>query len=439
MDERKRYNINTGIAGMRRGDLILSEQVVRLPKAISSLGQRNFRLFWLGQMFSLIGTWMQSTAQGWLVLTLTNSAFLLGLVTAIQFLPLVLFSLQAGEIADRIPKKTLLYITQSTMMVLALILGVLTMTGAVRFWHILLLAGLLGTANAFDNPTRQSFIVELVGKKNLMNAIVLNSTAVQAARLVGPALAGLAIGRLGMSFAFYINGVSFLAVLFGLLLIRVSPVRVDSPPKGESWGRITEGLRYIRQSPPMLSTLVLMGLVSTLAINFTVLVPVLAKTNLGLGAEGYGFLMSAMGIGALAGAVLMAVLSHLGPRRGFLYGGATGLCVFQFFLAFTANYHLSMLLLALTGWMSVTFITSSNTRLQMETPNHLRGRIMSVYSLVFLGVNLPSALLAGLFAHLWGAPAAFLIAGVSGLASTAAVLAWEQVQISKSSPIAGPG
>lgn len=409
----------------------MSEETTRLPRAISSLSQRNFRLFWLGQMISLVGTWMQTTAQGWLVLTLTNSPFLLGLVTAIQFLPLVLFSLPAGEIADRMPKKTLLYLTQSSMMVLALILGVLTLTGTVRFWHILLLAGLLGTANAFDNPTRQSFIVDLVGKKNLMNAIVLNSTAVQAARLVGPALAGLAIGRLGLPSAFLLNGASFLAVLFGLLLIRVTPTRIEPAAKEDSRARITEGLRYIRQSPSMLSTILVMGLVSTLAINFNVLVPVLAKINLGLGAEGYGFLMSSMGIGALAGAILMAVLSHLGPRRIFLYGGATGLCVFQLLLAFTGSYHLAMLLLGLTGWMSVTFITSTNTRLQMETPNHLRGRVMSVYSLVFLGVNLPSALLAGLFAHLWGAPVAFLIAGVSGLVSVAGVFAWERSETRK--------
>ena len=323
------------------------------------------------------------------------------------------------------------------MLVLALVLGILTLTGAVRYWHILLLAGLLGTANAFDNPTRQSFIVELVGKENLMNAIVLNSTAVQAARLVGPALAGLTIARLGMSSAFLLNAASFLAVLFGLLLINVKPAGRDPSAREESWPRIKEGLRYIRQSPAMLSTILVMGLVSTLAINFTVLVPVLAKNNLGQGAEGYGFLMSAMGIGALAGAIMMAVFSHLGPRRIFLYGGASGLCVFQFLLAFTANYHLDMFLLGLTGWMSVTFITSTNSKLQMETPNHLRGRVMSVYSLVFLGVNLPSALLAGLLAHLWGAPAAFMIAGVSGLASVAAVAAWERAETRKCGRAAG--
>lgn len=398
----------------------------RLPRAVSSLAQRNFRLFWFGQALSLVGTWMQSTAQGWLVLLLTNAPFLLGVVTAVQFLPLVVFSLPAGEIADRLPKKKLLYVTQSTMMALALVLGGLTLTGAVRYWHVLLLAGLMGVANAFDNPARQSFIVELVGKKDLTNAIVLNSTAVQAARLVGPAAAGLAIARLGMSWAFILNAVSFLAVLFGLLLIRVAPSRADTNGPGAAWARIAAGLRGIRQSPSMLSTLLLMGLVSTLAINFTVLVPVLAKDNLGLGAEGYGFLMSSMGVGALAGAVIMALLSHLGPKRALLYGGSAGLCFFQLLLAFTPGYRLAMVLLALTGWMSITFITSANTRVQMEVPDHLRGRVMSVYSLMFLGVNLPSALLAGFLAHLWGAPAAFLIAGVSGLAATAGVFLWEQ-------------
>ncbi|OAT86165.1 MFS transporter [Desulfotomaculum copahuensis] len=412
--------------------------VLRLPHAIDSLGERNFRLFWLGQAVSLMGTWMQSTAQGWLVLHLTNSAFLLGLVTSIQFLPLFLFSLPAGEIADRLPKKKVLYATQCSMMLLAAILGILILTGTVRYWHILLLAGLLGTANAFDNPTRQSFVPGLVEKKNIMNAIVLNSAAVQGARMVGPALAGLAIGRWGMASSFFLNAASFITVLFGLLLIRVPAKAAEKQGKIRPWPRIAEGLHYIRHSPPMLSTIMLMGLVSTFAINFTVLVPVLAKANLGQGAEGYGFLMSAMGIGALAGAIIMAMLSHLGPRRLFLYGGGTGLCLFQILLAATDNYRLAFLALGLTGWMSVTFITSANTRLQVETTDNLRGRVMSVYSLVFLGVNLPGSLLSGFLAHIWGAPAALAAGAAAGLVSIAAVFAWEQRAAARAGRSAAP-
>lgn len=417
----------------------MSKHII-MPQAISSLGQRNFRIFWLGQVISTVGIWMQSTAQCWLVLTMTNSPFFVGLVTSIQFLPMLLFSLLAGEIADRIPKKRLLYLTQSTMMVLALILGVLTLTGTIRYWHILILATLHGIANAFDNPTRQSFIAELVDKNNLMNAIVLNSTAIQAARLIGPALTGLAIGRLGMPSAFLFNGASFLPVLFSLLLIRkITPQCIDSTGKKQTLDRIREGLRYIRQSSLMLSTILLSGLISALAYNFNVLTSALAKNNLGQGAEGYGFLVSSMGIGALTGSIVMAMLSHRGPRRFLFYGSAAGMCVFQFLVAFTDNFYLAMFLLGLTGWMAVTFTISTNTRMQMEAPDHLRGRIMSVYSLIFLGAAVPAPIFAGFLANLWGAPVAFIIDAVSGLASTVAVFTWETAKMRKenATPVVG--
>ncbi|MFZ5753381.1 MAG: MFS transporter, partial [Bacillota bacterium] len=269
--------------------------------ALSSLKHRNFRLFWFSQMISLMGTWMQNMAQGWLVLSLTDSAFKLGLATAVQFTPMLLFSLVAGAVADRLPKRRMLIATQVSLMVPALILGILTVTNRVQYWHVMVLAGLLGTANAFDMPARQSFIVEMVGKADLMNAIALNSSIFNAARVVGPAFAGLTIGWFGMGPCFLLNAASFLPIIISLTLIRTSPVGQKKEKLSEArlWENIREGLSYIRQTPLILRTIILMALMSIFALNFNVLTPVLARDNLGQGAEGYGYLMSAIGIGAL--------------------------------------------------------------------------------------------------------------------------------------------
>lgn len=260
-------------------------------------------------------------AQGWLVLQLTNSPFLLGLVSAIQFTPLLVLALVAGVVADRVPKRRLLIFTQSSLMLLAFTLGILTLTGAIRYWQVLILAGLLGMVNTFDMPARQAFVVEMVGKGDLMNAIALNSSIFNAARIVGPALAGLVIGRLGMAASFLLNGASFLAVIAGLLLIRI-PEKIDWHHRvAEGMGeRIAEGLQYIRRTPVVLRTVVLMALLSIFAMNFSVLIPVLARDTLGQQAEGYGLLMSASGVGALCGAIFLAVFSSRGPSPWLLLG-----------------------------------------------------------------------------------------------------------------------
>lgn len=388
-------------------------------QALAALRHRNFRLFWSGQLISLMGTWMQNMAQGWLVLQMTNSPFLLGLVSAIQFTPLLVLALFAGVVADRVPKRRLLIFTQSSLMLLAFILGILTLTGVVRYWQVLILAGLLGIANTFDMPARQAFVVEMVGKEDLMNAIALNSSIFNAARIVGPALAGLVIGRLGMAASFLLNGASFLAVIAGLLLIRI-PEKIDWHHQAAAEGigeKIAEGLQYIRRTPVVLRTVVLMALVSIFAMNFNVLIPVLARDTLGQQAEGYGLLMSSSGVGALAGAIFLAVISSRGPRPWLLMGGAAGLCLFQLFLAGTRSYALALLFLGLTGWSMITFTASVNTTLQLNVPDNLRGRVMSVYSLVFGGVTPIGSMFSGSIAHLWGAPAGLAAGAILGLIS----------------------
>lgn len=397
-----------------------------LPKAIAAFEHRDFRLFWFGQLISLMGTWMQNLAQSWLVLQLTNSPFLLGLASAIQFLPLLLFSLIAGVVADRTPKRLMLIGTQTGSMVTALMLGILTLTGAVRYWHVLILAGLLGTINAFDTPTRQSFVVEMVGKKHLMNAIVLNSSAFNAARVIGPALAGLAIGKLGMAPCFLINAASYLAVIFGLTQIRVPDQTFQKSSDTMVREQIGEGLRYIRETPFILSTFLLMALLSSFTMNHQVLVPVLAQNTLHQGAEGFGFLMTAMGIGAFTGSIFLAMISHRGPQSKLLLGGALGLCVFQLLLSLNNSYHLALFFLGMMGWSMITFVSSANTTIQVDVPDHLRGRVMSVYSLVFLGLAPIGSFLGGSIAQIGGAPAGLAAGAVIGMASLTAVLIWRQ-------------
>lgn len=384
-------------------------------KIVSALRHRNYQLFFGGQLISLIGTWMQNIAQGWLILVLTNSPFMLGLITAVQFLPLLLFSLVAGEVADRVPKRPLLILTQTSMMIFALILGLLTLTGVVRYWHVLILAALLGISNAFDTPIRQAFIVEMVGKEDLMNAITLNSSMFNGARVIGPALAGVAIGRLGIPACFLLNAASFLAVIVGLAMMRLKNQAPARLANNMMWENIVEGLQYIRRTPIILNSVLLMALLSVFAMNFSVLVPVLARVNLHQEAEGYGFLASATGIGALLGALILAWISGRSPKRWLLYAGGAGLCFFQLFLAVTRQYTLSFILLFLTGVCMLIFTALTNTTVQLNVKDRLRGRVMSVYAIVFLGVTPIGSLFSGSLAHIWGAPATIAIGAAVGM------------------------
>lgn len=394
-----------------------------MSSPFAALRHRNFRLFWTGQCISLIGTWMQNVAQAWLVLQLTDSAFLLGLVAATQFVPMLVLSLVAGAVADRLPKRRLVIATQTSMMFLAAILGALTYTGAVRYWHVLVLALGLGVANTLDMPARQSFIIELVGREDLMNAIALNSSIFNAARVIGPAVGGLVMGWLGVAPCFFLNAASFGAVIIGLFLIRVNeekPVRRHEP----LWERIAEGVAYARRTPAILEPLVLMAVLSTFAMNFNVLVPTYAKHSLGLSEAGYGFLMAALGIGAFAGAIMLAFISDRGPQRALLFLGAAGLTLFQMVLALVRWFPLAFILLLFAGWSMITFTASVNTTIQLASPDELRGRIMSLYSLVFGGVIPFGSLFAGTLAGWAGPPVALAAGGGVGLLLALAASLW---------------
>ena len=398
-------------------------------RVIGALKHRNYRFFWMGQLISLIGTWMQGMAQVWLVLQLTNSPFLLGLTSAIQFMPVLVFSLLAGVIIDRIPKQKILIATQVSLLILALILGILTLIGIVRYWHILILAGLLGIANTFDMPTRQSIIIEMVGKKDLVNAIALNSSIFNLGRIIGPALAGLIIVKLGVAACFMLNAASYIPIITVLLLMKFQTVKPGGDVRARISQNIIEGLRFIRKTPVILNTMTLMALISIFVMNLSVLVPILAKDNLGQHAMGFGLLMSATGIGALAGAVILAVASGIGTRRSLLVGAAASLCIFQIFLAVSSSFTLAFIFLVLAGWAMMTFRASVNTTLQLNVPDNLRGRVMSVDALVFSGVTPIGSIFSGSIAHIWGAPMGLVVGSTAGLLCLVFIMLHEKHQM----------
>lgn len=389
---------------------------------LSALGHRNYRLFWTGQCFSLVGSWMQTMAQSWLVLELTGSPFLLGLMGAFQFGPILLFSVFAGVVADRFAKRKLIIFTQSAFMFLSLVLGLLTLLGVVRYWQVALLALLLGVVTTLDVPARQSFVIELVGREDLMNAIALNSSIFNGARILGPALAGLIIAKINIAACFLINAASFLTVLAGLLMMRLEERPPSPTPAGRDlFGEIKGGIAYIIKTPDVLYPLALLGSLSALAMNFHVLVPVYARDVLHREAQGFGLMLSAVGAGALTGALVLAYLSRFGPRLILVYGGAAGLCLFQIVLAGINAYVPALPVLALLGWSMITFTASVNSTIQLKVPHDLRGRVMSVFFLLFAGMMPIGSLFSGTVAKYLGAPAGFLAGGCLGLAVIAAV------------------
>lgn len=368
----------------------------------------------------MIGTWMQNIGQAWLVLQLTDSAYKLGVVSALQFLPMTFFSLLAGPFIDRFPKKRILLLTQTSLMVLAFSLAVLTWLQAIAYWHILVLAVLLGLVNTLDIPARQSLVIELVGKECLMNAIALNSTVFNLGRIVGPAIAGLLIGLLGIAPCFFINGFSFFAVLISLLLIRTgAPV---TEKKGQDITReIREGLQYIRHSRAIILPLIMLGFLSTFTMNYNVLVPVFAKENLAQGALGFGILMTALGAGSFAGALTLAAGSQKGPQKQVLYGCGLGSAAGLMLLSFVRQYWLACLVLGLIGFCAIAFIATANTTVQINSQDGMRGRVMSVYSLVLAGFAPLGSLFAGKVAEVLGAGWSILISGLIGLVAVITV------------------
>lgn len=408
---------------------ISEQQVKGLLRAFLALRHRNFRLFWFGQLISLIGTWMQTTGQAWLVLELTHSAWMLGLVGALQFLPVMVLALFGGVLADRIPKRKVLLCTQSFAMLQATALWILVASGQVHLWHVLLLASLLGLNNSVDMPTRQAFVVEMVGREDLPNAIALNSSLFNMARIIGPGLGGLFIAWLGVAPLFLLNAISFIAVIVGLALIdlqqlygqvKLEALTKDVPRQG-ALQSLREGLAYVVHSPVILLIVSVVGIISLFGINFNVVLPLFATDVLHSGPEGFGFLSSAFGIGSLLAALWLA-WGNARPSIQQLLIGALAFGVFEIFFAISQIYLLSLVLIAAVGFAQIAFTAKANTTLQTVAPDHLRGRVMSVYMLVFAGSVPLGNLFTGGFAHLFGAPVALLIG--AGLSLSAAVAGW---------------
>ena len=379
-----------------------------------SLKHKNYRYYFCGMCVSTIGTWMQNTAQPWLAYSLTKSALLLSVVSALQFVPAMLFSLFAGVLIDRLPKKKMLVLTQSLSLVITFAVWVLVATGRIQYWHLLVSASLLGMVNTLDMPLRQALVVELVGHEDLVNAIALNSLTFNAARLIGPSIAGLVMGSLGVSACFLINSISFGAVLFSLIFIH--PVACAVPESRERMGvieSIKEGLRYIVQNEDLFGTMLFIAVVSTFAFNFGVSVPVFATQILGLEETGYGFLMSAVGAGAFLGALLVASLSKSGPRRLILSVFPAAAGVVLIVIGYMSGFASTSIALALGGFLCVTYLSTANSNIQVQTEDRFRGRVMSVYSLIVAGSSPIGNLFVGAADNWFGARMGFIACGVA--------------------------
>ena len=388
---------------------------------LGAFRHRDFRLFWGGQLVSLIGTWMQSIGQSWLVLELTGSPFSLGVVNALQFLPILFLSPVGGTLSDRWSKRGILLVTQATMMLQAFVLALLVRSGHVRYWHVAVLAVIYGLGRALDIPARQSFLTDLVGRSDLANAVALNSVVFNGARIVGPGVAGLLIARFDVGVAFFLNGLSFIAVLAALMAMRTEGRPDPAGRLGVRQGLIG-ALSYAASTPPVTFTLGLMVVVSVLALNYNLVVPLIARDVLNEGAEGFGLLMSSLGAGAIAGALGVAVLRRGRPPFSLLAGTGAVLCAGAIGLALARQFTAAMAMLAVLGCFQIIFSTGCNTALQLIAPDALRGRVMGLYAMAFAGVTPFGSLLIGTIAERLGVRAACALGGATGLIAIGALV-----------------
>ncbi len=379
-----------------------------------SLRHRNFQLFFSGQLISLIGTWMQTIAQAWLVYRITGSSLLLGVVGFAGQIPIFLLSPLGGLAADRWNRHKIVIGTQIASMILAFILAALTLLHVVKTWEIIALAAGLGAVNAFDIPGRQSFLIEMVAREDLMNAIALNSSMFNGARVIGPAIAGILVARIGEGWCFFANGASYIAVIVGLMLMKLAPHH--PVPAGTSpFEHIAEGFRYIQRTAPILALITLIGIVSLVAVPYSVLMPIFADKILHRGAHGLGILMGAAGVGALIGALTLAsrpAVKGLGRVVGY---AAMSFGVSLVLFAFSKMFWLSVVLLVPVGFGVMLQMSGSNTLIQAMVPDELRGRAMAMYTMMFMGMAPIGSLLAGLFADWIGAPWTVGIGGVGAV------------------------
>lgn len=377
-----------------------------------ALTHSDFRYFWLGQCVSLIGTWMQSVAQSWLVYTMTDSPFLTGLVGAVQFLPVMFLSLFAGILIDKLPKKKIIFITQAVSMSLALIMAILVFTGYIRYWHILVIAFVLGCTNTVDMPARQTYIIEITGREDLMNAIALNSAVFNLARIVGPSIGGIILASAGAGWCFLLNGLSFIAVLLGLSRINSKPFIRKKDSGKKMLDEIKDGLIYVKNEKVILKTLLMVTVIGIFVFNFNVLLPVFTKEVLHMDGRIYGFLMSSLGAGSLVGALLVSLRGRRGPKFYIMLISSFTVSVLFILIGMSRNYLLTALLLSVTGIFNILFSTTANTTIQINASDEYRSRAMSVYTLLFSGTTPIGNIFAGSVSGALGAAAAYSISGI---------------------------
>lgn len=387
-----------------------------------ALQYRNFRLFWFGQWISLTGTWMQRTAQTWLVYTVTKSPMLVGIVGVCQFMPMLLFSLFAGVLVDRFSKKKILIFTQLVFMLQAALMTLLTYTGQIQYWHILLLSTLFGFTQTLDMPARQSFFIDLVGKENLTNAISLNSTIVNLARIIGPAVSGVVMLKYGMVFCFFVNALSFIPVIAGIILIRVKET-TQYRSGSHMLPDILDGIRYIKKNDTLILNVLVTAVVCTFAMNNDVIIPVFAKEVLGRDADGYTALLSMAGFGAFLGAILMAYFSKNGVKKSILLLSGTVTAVLQVLTIVAGQYWASMFLISAIGFLNLIFMNIANSIFQINSSNEYRGRVMSVYAFLNMGSTPIGNFLAGLVMEHFGGWFGFVFCGAVTLLLLAVIFA----------------
>jgi MFS family permease len=379
-----------------------------------SFRYRNFRLFFSGQLISVIGTWMQNIGQGWLVLQITNSPLKLGILSAVQFLPALFLSLYAGAIVDKMSKRKIIIFTQISFTILALILGLLVQLKIVQYWQVLIIAFITGLVNTIDMPARQAFYTDLVDKEHLMNSISLNSSTFNLARILGPAISGILISIVGYAWCFFINAISFIPVIVALFLIEERTLKPSTFSFKELQGvnkSVISGINYIKGIPIILITFAVFAVVNVFGLNFNVLVPVLVQNSLKLGSKQYGFVMSMMGVGALTASLILAMASYKGLKHIYFFGSAVLLGATLVLLGLQRSYTLTLILIAFSGFFMVAFLNVVNTLLQMESSIEFRGRVMSLYSLVLLGFTPFGSLLTGAMSQRFGVNITHLTVG----------------------------
>ncbi|HAJ93439.1 MAG TPA: MFS transporter [Synergistaceae bacterium] len=386
-----------------------------IESTFASLKHKNFRIFWSGQCISLLGTWMQRTALVWLVYTTTNSPFLVGLVGVAQFLPMLFFTLFTGAVVDRFPKRKILIVTQSFLMIQALALSILAASDSSRYWQLLLLCAFLGITNTIDMPARLSFFFELVGKDDIMNAISLNSSIVNLARIIGPAVAGIIMVNFGAPMCFFINALSFLAVIFSLTKLKIKDTVQISNNNRNLLSEIKDGIYFIKNDETLMINAIFLSILCTFTMNTEVILPVFVKTVLNMGTGAYTKLLSAAGVGSLAGAVTMAAVAKRGVKKGLLLISAAATITIQIFMLFSSNYKLSLILVASIGYCNLVFLNVGNSMFQIYAPDKYRGRVMSVYSFLTQGSIPIGNFFAGSAMELLGGRAGFPVCGIAAL------------------------